>query len=71
MGTNVSEKVRTLLRCPETGQPLREASPEELARFDANLREGGFITEDEARVYPIQDGFPILIAAEAIRQTVA
>lgn len=66
MKTALTEEVRALLRCPKTGQVLREATAEELGNFQAELPEGGFITEDGSRVYPIRDGFPIIIVDEAV-----
>jgi len=69
MKAGLSEEVRALLRCPETGQALREATVEELVTFEADLPEGGFITEDGTRVYPIRDGFPMLVVDEAVERT--
>ena len=69
MTTNLSEAVRELLRCPETGKTLREATPAELENLDAEFPEGGLVTEDGSRAYPIRDGFPILIASEAVVAT--
>lgn len=66
MDIPLSDEIRSVLRCPETGQLLREATPEELSGFAGNLSESGFVTEDGIRVYPIRDGFPLLIVAEAI-----
>ena len=67
MPGNLSEKVISLLHCPETGQPLREATPAECDRFEADLPEGAWITEDGSRAYPVRDGFPVLVAGEAAR----
>ncbi|MEX2580882.1 MAG: Trm112 family protein [Verrucomicrobiales bacterium] len=69
MPTDLSQEVLALLRCPETRQPLREATAEELARFATDLPEGAFIVEDGSRLYPVRDGFPVLIAAESVRGT--
>ena len=51
-----------LLRCPETGQALRLATAEELARVQLDA---GLIREDRLVVYPIRDGIPMLLAEEA------
>lgn len=69
MSANLSETVYALLRCPETGQTLREATTAELGNFDADFPEGALVTEDASRAYPICDGFPILIASEAVVAT--
>ena len=67
------------LRCPETHQPLGLATAEQLeqaraalptgdeATAEAQELEGALVTEDGRIAYPIRDGFPILLLAEAIR----
>lgn len=67
MRAGLSQEVLALLRCPETRQPLREATAEEIARFAADVPEGAFIVEDGSRLYPVRDGFPVLVAAESLR----
>ena len=67
-----------LLRCPETLQPLRVATAEELARVN---REGvvnrsgspvspvvqeGLVREDGKILYPNRDGIPTLLVGEGI-----
>lgn len=64
----LSPDLLAILCCPETKQPLHLASPEELERLPAGL-EGALIREDALRAYPIRDGFPILLIAEAIDLT--
>lgn len=74
----LSSDLVTALRCPETHQPLALADPDQLDRIraavptgdnatDAPAIEGALLTEDGRIAYPIQDGFPILLLAEAIR----
>lgn len=71
-----------MLVCPTTKQPLREASSDQLARANDAIGDGtvrnrggnpvaetltaGLATEDGCWLYPIQDGIPILLAAEAL-----
>lgn len=71
-----------MLVCPTTHQPLREATAAEVARVNAAIQGGkaknragaavaapvtaGLATADGAFLYPIQDGIPILLTAEAI-----
>lgn len=66
MTGDLSDEVRCLLRCPETGQPLHEASPGECTGFEADFPEGAWVTEDGSRAYPVRDGFPVLVAGEAV-----
>ena len=70
-----------LLRCPETRGVLRPATPDELERFNAAIRNseisnrtGEIITErlDDCLVcdsaglcYPVRDGLPIMLVGEA------
>jgi uncharacterized protein YbaR (Trm112 family) len=71
-----------MLVCPASRQPLREASAAELAAVNRAIAAGGVRTRggnpvsaplaaglvpaDGAFVYPIQDGIPILLSAEAV-----
>jgi uncharacterized protein YbaR (Trm112 family) len=71
----------SLLRCPETRGVLRKATPDELERFNAAIRNsairnrtGEIITErlddclicDSAGLcYPVRDGLPIMLVGEA------
>jgi len=71
------------LRCPETAQPLHEATAEVLTRVNAELARGALcnhdgkalagplaaalVTSDGARLYPVLDGIPMLLVGEAVR----
>tara|TARA_R110002096_G_scaffold52142_19_gene136053 strand:+ start:2041 stop:2256 length:216 start_codon:yes stop_codon:yes gene_type:complete len=61
----LSPEVAQILRCPKTQQPLREATPDEMALFPGDFPEGAYITEDGEHLYPIEDGFPILVGSSA------
>ena len=60
----LSAELLALLRCPESRQPLRPATLEELGR--AKL-EAGLAREDGCVVYPIVEGIPMLMAEHAVR----
>ena len=62
----LSDDVRARLRCPESGQPLHYAPREDCSAFAAELTEGAWIPEDKSRAYPVRDGFPVLVATEAV-----
>lgn len=67
-----------LLRCPETLQPLRPATAEELAVVNREevvsrsgkpvrpMVEAGLVREDGAILYPYREGIPTLLAGEGI-----
>ncbi|HRQ87410.1 MAG TPA: Trm112 family protein [Bacteroidia bacterium] len=69
MDLSVSQEILDLLVCPETRLPLRLASPEELRDWTAEESfESALVTTDGSRAYPVRDGFPVLVAAEALRK---
>ncbi|MDQ3270235.1 MAG: Trm112 family protein [Pseudomonadota bacterium] len=71
-----------LLVCPVTRQPLELLEQKSLALLNDAIGQGGVVrgdgsaraaplqqalaTRDRARVYPIDDGIPVLLAEEAI-----
>ena len=60
----VSAELLALLCCPETRQPLRVATEQELARSQLTA---GLVREDGHVLYPIRDGIPMLLADAAVR----
>ena len=71
-----------MLVCPGTRQPLRMATADELAKVNQAVAAGtarnrggtavgtpvseGLVTADGAALYPVLDGIPILLTAEAV-----
>jgi uncharacterized protein len=78
----IDKELLELLACPESHQPLREASAAELAAWNAKIAQGGvknvagkavsekleaaLVREDSKRVYPIKDGIPVLLVDEGL-----
>lgn len=50
-----------LMRCPDTHQPLRHATPEECAQHGV---QSALITQDGSRVFVVDQGIPILLPQE-------
>jgi uncharacterized protein YbaR (Trm112 family) len=81
----IDPDLRERIRCPATRKPLREATAAELQRVNAAIDAGlahtrggtratapvqaGLVVEGEAVLYPIVDGFPILLSSEALPLT--
>ncbi len=61
----IADEVLALLRCPTTRQPLRHATPAELATLPA-APAAALIREDRRVAYPIFDDIPMLVADAAI-----
>ena len=60
----LSAELMALLCCPESRQPLRLATAEELGR--AKL-DAGLTREDGCVVYPILEGIPMLMVEHGVR----
>lgn len=65
----LSTAVAALLVCPTTGQPLHLVTGTELHAWTGPRRfEAAFVTADGSIAYPVRDGFPVLVAAEALHR---
>jgi len=78
----IDKDLLKILACPETHQPLAEASEEVLAALNARIAAeevknvggevvketlvAGLVREDGAIVYPIRDEIPVLLIGEGI-----
>ena len=78
----VSKELLEILLCPESHQPLTEASADLVARLNAAARagtlrnrsgekverpmDGALVRQDQTVAYPIVDGIPVMLADEAI-----
>ena len=81
----IDKELLEILACPETHQPLREASADEVGAVNARIAsgdvknvggeavseaiEGALVREDGALCYPIRDGIPVLLVHEGIALT--
>lgn len=82
MGIDLSERLLAALRCPESGQRLGVAPGDVIGSVNARISAGalrnrggnpidaaipaGLLREDGALLYPVIDGFPVLLIDEAI-----
>lgn len=78
----IDKDLLTILVCPETHQPLREAEPALLAKVNEAIRAGkcynrggalvadmlteALLREDGKILYPILEGIPVLLIDEGI-----
>lgn len=78
----IDKDLLEILACPETHQPLREATAEEVAALNAKVEAGGLtnvggakveealdaglVREDGKIVYPIREDIPVLLIDEGI-----
>lgn len=78
----IDKDLLQILACPESHQPLEEASAALLARINDKIKanaarnksgaavkdplEGGLVRQDGKIVYPIRDGIPVLLIDEGI-----
>ena len=72
----------SMLACPDTRQPLEEATPEQLTALNARIAQGavtnkggtsvkepiqaGLVRKDGKALYPIVDRIPVLLVDESI-----
>jgi uncharacterized protein YbaR (Trm112 family) len=78
----IDKELLEILACPETHQPLAEATGEAVTALNARIAsgdvknvggeavtealEGGLVREDGQILYPIRDGIPVLLVHEGI-----
>ena len=77
----IDQDLLKILACPETHQPLAEASAELLAKANARIAAGaknrggkdvdgplesGLVRADQKVLYPVRDGIPVLLIDEGI-----
>ena len=78
----IDKDLLQILACPETHQPLTEATQEQLDAVNAKISAGevstkagnkveaeltgGLVREDGKVIYPVKDGIPVLLIDEGI-----
>lgn len=78
----IDEELLSILRCPETKEPLEVLSAEKLKQLNARIAggavktiegnalsdqlEAALVTTNGERIYRIEDGIPIMLIDEAI-----
>lgn len=78
----IDKDLLSILACPATHQPLREATAADLAALNARVEkggvktvggkavgaklEGGLVRQDGKLVYPVLHGIPVLLVDEGI-----
>lgn len=78
----IDKDLLSILACPATHQPLREATADELAALNARVAAGGvkafggkalsqpleagLVREDGKVLYPVLHGIPVLLVDEGI-----
>jgi uncharacterized protein YbaR (Trm112 family) len=78
----VDPNLVAILICPETRQPVAQASPAQLAAINASIRAGNAYNRSGARVekelaealirqdgrvlYPVEEGIPVMLVEESI-----
>lgn len=83
----MDRKLIDLLVCPMTHQPLEVLDQSALAALNGAIAQGGvlrsdgsarttplqqgLVTHDRTRIYPVEDGIPVLLAEEAIASSPA
>ena len=72
----MDEDLLSILMCPKTRGALRLATTAEIEQANALIRAGstsqeepleaGLVCEEGGLIYPVREGIPVLLAAEAI-----